>query len=690
MNYGLIYTIPFATLDNTPCVVEIEKDNYSGSVQELTPGENPFTADITDEEFLYAPTRFSTATIRIVGNDYLQSLFSTAYQQYRVTFKKDGVITWCGFIKPELYTQDYSSDVFELELECMSGMSTLEFIDYKQIGENRQFISLWELLKRCVSSAKSRYSGVYIPHVYALNSEEYTAGTNVLENMTVSEQNFFDEDDKPMKLKEVLEEICKFLNWTCTDWKGDLYFIDIDHTGEFYRYSPDLSTIEKRISPALLNVQAIGFAGSEHALDILPGYNKVTIRCSNYPITNLIQNEDFDNLKILQTSPELEDGNGRCHRRYLNPSKIELSQWEYAGGEIFNKVQNLSDYTKDISTLVGAVPVQYCNYEIKDGAPSIQEYNYTNAIQILNKVDTPTEPGVAFFRGNALTIKGPCAAYKDGCLVISGGVNPIRAANMSPLNKEYPFNSYTIQDCSLRVGNNHYQYRSDGYGTNGWHKNSDKNHPVHLKFERSNHSDEYMLLPNQKTLDKPYPGAAGMIIELPNYTLTGDFEFKIDILVDRYNANYDWQYGVLLKDLKIEFIKAEWVNSSTDGDDRIYENVVNENYTNELDEIEFKISSYNNDGACYSKVMLGDQYLTDNLYSAIEETAIRPEEQLIRRIVKRYSSPHLKLTQVIKQTSDLTPISRLYDNYMVNKRFINMGGSIDFKMDRFSCIMIEV
>ena len=88
--------------------------------------------------------------------------------------------------------------------------------------------------------------------------------------------------------------------------------------------------------------------------------------------------------------------------------------------------------------------------------------------------------------------------------------------------------------------------------------------------------------------------------------------------------------------------------------------------------------------------MLGDQYLTDNLYSAIEETAIRPEEQLIRRIVKRYSSPHIKLTQVIKAIPDLTPISRLYDNYMVNKRFINVGGSINFKMNRFSCIMIEV
>ena len=34
---------------------------------------------------------------------------------------------------------------------------------------------------------------------------------NILEHLTVSEQDFFDEDDKPMKLKEVLEEVCSFL-----------------------------------------------------------------------------------------------------------------------------------------------------------------------------------------------------------------------------------------------------------------------------------------------------------------------------------------------------------------------------------------------------------------------------------------------------------------------------------------------
>ena len=93
MSYGLIYTVPFATLENIPCVVEIEKDGYTGKPAELIAGATPFTVDIDDEEYLYTPTRFSTAKLQIVGNDYLQSLFSTAYREYRVTFKKDGVIT---------------------------------------------------------------------------------------------------------------------------------------------------------------------------------------------------------------------------------------------------------------------------------------------------------------------------------------------------------------------------------------------------------------------------------------------------------------------------------------------------------------------------------------------------------------------------------------------------------------------
>lgn len=684
MSYGLIYTVPFASLDNEACVVEIEKEGYSGKVTELIAGTSPFTVDIESEEFLYTPTRFSTATIRIVGNDYLQSLFTIAYQQYRVTFKKDEIITWCGFIKPELYTQDYSSETFELELECMSAMSSLEFIDYSQTGENRVFVSLWDLLKKCITASNNRYIEVYIPHVYGPDEIEYNSDNNVLEEMTISEQNFFDEDDKPMKLKEVLEEICKFLNWTCVDWKGELYFVDIDHLGEFRSHNPASFVWEgSSVTPESNNLQRIGFAGSDHSLDILPGFNKVTIKTSNYPIGELTGDEEFEDLETLQTPEDLHDGDRVCHQVYMNPNKTEmlhmLPERTSQGDVIY--IDDLKSYKGDIGALFGAIPMKYCNYEMKkiDGKwmPSISDYSYTDVVRIRIKSymgeNAPTMPG-----GNGVyKIKGPCAIYSDGAISISGFLKVLYNNEMSPLKIDYPYLNRGAS-AVLRIGE-YYYTGSDwkkGYATWGF------------SFQRDNFNEEWLSIKNKKTLDMPYEGAAGEIAPIAS-PIFGDFEFKL-IYKPAYNLGFD-EVGHLIRDFKVNFVKANWMNkSSNKNSDRIYENVINENYINELDEIEFKISSYNNDGACYSKVMLGEKYLTDNLYSDIEKTYIRPEEQLIRRIIKRYSAPRIKLTQVIKEPSDLTPISRLYDNYMVNKRFINVGGTIDYAMNQFQCIMIEV
>lgn len=58
------------------------------------------------------------------------------------------------------------------------------------------------------------------------------------------------------------------------------------------------------------------------------------------------------------------------------------------------------------------------------------------------------------------------------------------------------------------------------------------------------------------------------------------------------------QFGCFVKDIKVQYQKEDidGLNVS-ENSDRYYENIVNEDYINELDEIEFKISSYNNDGA---------------------------------------------------------------------------------------------
>lgn len=101
VNYGTIYTLPFKSRKEVSYLIEIQKENYEGKSTELVgSGNSPFSVIIEDEDFLYTPTRFSSASIRIVGGDYLQNLYSTGYQQYRVLCKRGNDIIWTGFINP--------------------------------------------------------------------------------------------------------------------------------------------------------------------------------------------------------------------------------------------------------------------------------------------------------------------------------------------------------------------------------------------------------------------------------------------------------------------------------------------------------------------------------------------------------------------------------------------------------------
>ena len=681
MSYKLIYAIPFATIDDIPCVVEIEKEGYSGNSTDLIAAGSPFTVDIEENDFLYVPTRFSTATIRVVGEDYLQNLFSTAYQQYRVIFKKNNIVSWCGFIKPEVYTQDYSSQKFELEIECMSAMSTLEFIDYEQIEENKRFVSIWEILKKCISTANGGYNAVYIPHVYAKSNNDYNTNNNVLEDMRISEQNFFDEDGEPMRLKEVLEEVCKFLNWTCVDWRGELYFIDVDHNGIYRKYNIDME-LESEININNILIQDVGFAGNNHTLDILSGYNKVVLRTSNYPVGTIFGDENFNDLEVLSIPPDLKDGDNVAHRIFLYPSKWYMEQYQEV--DKYLVVVDLDQYkdSTEVGNLIGPIPMKYCTYKLNGGKPSITDYTYTNVIQIRQRLNSVS----SLFSGNEeiMTIKGAVSYYKDGAIAISGSVKAYDGANTMPPwegGHLYYRNHLVV---SLRIGGKYW---------NGTSWMSDPSTKFELPWETDGifFVSDFMNIKNTKTLDMPYSGLSGYIIPI-NEPMYGEVEFKLYGI--RFRGNTELMtinpYGIQLKDFKVRYQKSDNSGKEVDNSDRIYENIVNENYINSLDEIEFKISSYNNDGACYSKVVLGNDYLTDNLYSSIEKISVRPEEQFIRRIIKRYGISRIKLTQIIKEEPEIAPISRLSDKYMVNKRFINAGGEIDFKMNSFQCVMIEV
>ncbi|MFK2089341.1 hypothetical protein ACIXJT_10685 [Bacteroides fragilis] len=689
MSYGTIYTLPFRSRKEDVCLVEIQKEGYTGRVIELTgSGEAPFSVEIADDDFLYTPVRFSTAAIRVVGGDHLQSLYSTGYRQYRVMFKRAGSVTWCGFIKPELYTQDYSGTIFELEIECISAMSVLEYIEYKQKSEEgKGFVTLWELLTRCVSESRGSYSSVYLPHVYAGSESDYTAWRNVLQDMTISEQNFFDEDDKPMKLKEVLEELCRFLNWTCVDWKGDLYFVDVDHAGDYYKYTLDFSTYTT-VRGFTISVQKVTFSGDNHTLDILGGYNKVTVKTSNYNIGDVFPEEEFNKLKRFGLESKIEKKNHVTLKRFYLPNTYKLYRYE-KNNDVPLSDKDLNNYENNPNDVIGAMLIKRCEYNMVNGEPDITNYNWENLIQVRSY----REKGFQINGAPILEFANPLpvAPYADGAISISLSV---QVTMNTDLTIGYVKQSgWLDMRCSLSIGEDYF----DG---SDWVKDSSAYFDIEFLLKDYT-GDSFISNVNTKKLSMPYDGLEGRVIPLPeDRILTGAIKFCLYELTENYkhtntggkdeihNTANDG-YGYYIKDLKMNYKLRDDLSELSDNSDRTYENVINEDYINELDEIEFKISSYNNDGACYSKVMLGDNYLTDNLYSSIEQKLVRPEEHLIRRIINQYGYTKTKLTQVLIDDEVITPITTMTDKFQPNKRFMITGGTIDFAMNQFNCKMIE-
>lgn len=716
MSYGTVYTLPFKSIKGKDYLIKIEREGYAGAATELKGQRSPFTVSVDGEDgFIYQPARFSTATLSIFGGDYLQDLFSTDYRMHRVTLYEGGVAAWCGFIKPEMYTQDYRSVKFPLDLECYSAMSVLEYIDYKQQGDTRGFVSLWDLLKHCISESRGQYTAVYLPHVYGKDKTAFEAWENPLAQMSVSEQNFFDEDDEPMKLKEVLEEIMKLLNWTCADWQGELYFTDADNEdGDYYKYNPALTEYTKAKANSV-TVQEAGFAGADHTLDIVPGYNKVTVRCSNYPVGDALPELSFDDMETIGEQVNDRDFPvGQISKtvtlRPVEYSKIRMNafRWKRYGTDNSLTPLDIEEekklYKESPNEIVGAVPEQYDTIEKdEDGKPERTDYELKERIRIDLASIEFGNPGATIptftkfvYRGRSNTelmrINGVTASYRGGAFSISFKMS--MSISFSQLGGD-TLNSYDFH-FRLKIGNTYYHGNSNG--NYYWDTNSEEvaeySNNLEMDWEdeamkgsgkASKFNGTYSLITSRE-LGDGFDGMDGFIIKLPeDRILSGELELVI------FAPDIVMEYAKSPSSITLTDFSFTYQDKKKEGDDsdRIYENIVNENYINELDEIEFKISSYNNDGSCHSKVLLGKNYLEDNLYCGITGGNIRPEELLIRRIIDHYSATKIKLTQVLKKAA-IKPFTILSDKYMDDKKFMNIGGEIDYKMNRFTCIMLEI
>lgn len=618
----------------------------------------------------------------IVTDSLLNDLFSVNSHHVAVKLYRGNKLLWTGYVEPEVFTQAYVPIADKLSINCISAIGTLENIQYEKQTENG-FITAINLLRYIIRSANGGYEKIYIPYVYGSSEVNYSTKKNIFDEIILAEENFISEG---MMLDEVLEYFCRFFNWTLYDYEGSLYFVDADWKGEYFSYGEDLVTYEM-VTPNTVLLQDIGFGGSDHTIDVLPGYNKVTVKAINNVFDELVENEDLETLKengYQSVSYDKLSGDDVkvVRKRFLIPAKWELDSYDEDTGE-------KQDPKDAMNNSFGSALLKISEYggkwERSDFIPDISDYSWTLAVQDRVKGQQFQEkPGGAMSK-DLVAIKGAKgAAWMNGALSIDGSIivpwNDANLAFCKPSGKA----GYADIVYVLRIGDKYW----DG---SSW---VDSEAEFKIRYENES-AGSPLTVKNTKSPDMPYSGLSGYIIKLPdNAPIIGDLSLKIRRTSEigftpESGAGSIKFYGYIYKNPNLNYKKKDGVVDEGENGDRVYENVVNEKFMSELDEIEFGISSYNEDGATYSKALLNGNFLTNNLYSAIEGTLVRPEEALIRRIINRYRVTKIKLTQVLKNSDLIHPFTILYDNSMVSKKFMLLSGVWDYEQNTVTLSMIE-
>ena len=681
---GLRYRIPFRDSENNSYEVKIFRDDYNGEVKELTGATSCFVVTGTDEDFVYTPVRTSSATINVLDSDLLLDLYSINNQYAAVKLTMNGALEWTGYIKPEQFTQPYVPTVEAISVECVCALSTLEHMEYKELNPTYGTTTLWNLMKYLISSAKGGYNAVYMPWVYGTGA---SVSGNVFERITLIENNFIKEE---MNLMEVLEAVCKFLGWTVHDVRGSLWFVDADWNGTYRRYDEDLGNYVE-ISGNEVLIQDIGFNGSgSNTLDVIPGYNKASVKAINNVFDDVVKDEPYDILKtykhyfVMGYYADMSK-NYACRKRFLKPMLWDVYSYNEKGERMsqeeldnisppFGYPEGYEAYGLNLN-VYGALLMSESNYEVANygemtPAEGVTDYNYVDSIQV--RVNDELSSIGPIIKGNkpVITMKGENAVYADCAISIDGEVEAY--------NDEGMFTPAIAVSKNSRKINVSVSCENRWYNGSEW-VNYDTNFWIQI--------DENGKIKTNRTPDTPYKEISGYVIPMDFFVGTP----IITIMAPQWMEEGDVRYypGVKIRNLKFGYAKKEGIVEEGEDGDRLYENVVNEAYMSDAGEIEFEISSYNADGASFSKALLDNGWLTNNLYCAVVGENVRPEELMIRRIVSRYGETKIKLTEAIQMTDDVTPLSVMSDRAMVGKRFRMTSGEWDYEQNRLVVQMQE-
>lgn len=316
---------------------EVVGDSASTSI-DIDLADNPFTTDMdASSDNLYKPVKCQNAVARILTkglDDYMFNLYSSGAKDVKVTLRQGDNIEWVGYVEPSLYDIGYVYEREVLEVNCIDGLSILQFLKYEPIGEEKGIYSLKNIIAHIAKQCEC-YSHLYLAQNLFISEQEADAQTNIFDRVNISEQIFFNRDGKEESddtFKQALEKILTYLGMTIVAQGDDIYVIDLDAVkNNITSYvKVDLNGIEPDTivnMPSQNTITAGQYASDNSRLSLDKVYQRASVEDNFYAADNLLP-DIFDETHQVRIFPDnTSDGLPKqaivqCHIEDENDSEV--------------------------------------------------------------------------------------------------------------------------------------------------------------------------------------------------------------------------------------------------------------------------------------------------------------------------------------------------------------------------------
>ena len=674
------YKTEFRDINNDLIRVELLKDATTSTIKELVAGGDPLNLNNNSDDYLYTPMRLFGGTFTVVLDEYDFGLFASNDREIQIKIYRNDSLFYIGFLIPSIYSQNYLDGYnFELQLEFVSGLSALQSVEFAK--NNDTTITLLQLIKDAISYTNNTYNNIYIPSTFSVKLNE----------ISVSQDNFYDEENKPMTYYEILEEIAKIFGWYITDINNNIYFVDVDYLGNCLQYNSSLSSYSAINLASTIQENTIPNADNNTKLSLLESYNKINVIASDYEADSDKLYPELSDLTIKNSTSYVEKViDKKMYKKYwcYTPTDFILHRYSCNNGT-WTEINLDSDITNKYG---GAYTVKSTEYEI-DPLPNRLDYtdsfwiNQTyndddshlmyresSNLKLIEIIDNSTS-NIIINSDYKLCLNWEAAVIvnNDGLMYPDGDINDL-FDNVSGT----PQFSFIF---SLQIGN--YYYNGSTWTTN------------FSRFEVNCEAGGDFI---SSYVEAENTGNFLYGVDLEGYLINIDRVLIGNPKLTVYNANayyFDDMLGInfskvnprsfMLKNITLE---AQKIDRSLEREkkDTLYTNLNDSDKIKELDDVECKLTTKNDSELSFSKLIYNGDFL-DKCSNNINNSSQKLEELLVERNIEQYSNFKLKIEQNFSN-SLINPNAIMHNNYL-NRDFYIIAQNYDIKQNNNQLTLIS-